>query len=152
VGPTALDLPASLPLERDLAAFAVATALDACVNETLAVLVASEAQAQATNEQVRAVLDEVIRDEARHAELAWRTLRWAVDRGGSAVKRAVARALDGFDPLSLAGPPVELAVPAHGLLDGRSRREALLRGWREVVAPCLAGLLADDAAQQQPTV
>jgi hypothetical protein len=141
MGPGGLELPAALPIERDLAAFAVATAVDACINETLAVLVASEAHLYATDSEVRAVLAAVVRDEARHAELAWRTLRWALDRGGERVRREVAAAVAGFDLLARLERQDGVAVPAHGLLDGRARRLALARGWREVVSPCLARLL-----------
>jgi hypothetical protein len=143
VGPGALPLPAALPIEHDLAAFALATALDACINETLAVLVAAEARAQATDPAVVAVLDAVVSDESRHAELAWRTLRWALDRGGPELRRMLAAAFDGFTPV-VPGVDDAVAAPAHGLLGSRARREAMVRGWREVVEPCLAALLAAD--------
>lgn len=149
-GPSALAIPDQLTIEKDLSAFAVATAIDACINETLAVLVASEARAQATDEAVARVLDEVVEDEARHAELAWAALAWAIDRGGDAVRRAVTEAIAGYDPLAMAND-AQSSVPSHGMIAAADRRAALVRGFQEVVAPAMRALLAPKPERQLKT-
>ena len=45
-----------------------------------------------SNPAVRAALHTIIRDETRHAELAWQTLAWALAAGGDEARAAVAEA------------------------------------------------------------
>ncbi len=123
---------AELALADDLAAFAAATAREGCVAETLSALQMAAARDRATDPAERAALAVIARDEARHAALAWRTVRWMIDVGGDAVRDAVARAL--------AAPPA-LPVDAEGLLSAEEVRAVVGRGWREVVAPAAAALL-----------
>ncbi len=123
---------AELALADDLAAFAEATAREGCVAETLSALQMAAARDRATDPAERAALAVIARDEARHAALAWRTVRWAIDVGGDAVRDAVTRAL--------AEAP-RLPVEAGGLLPVAEARDVITRGWREVVAPAAAALL-----------
>jgi hypothetical protein len=96
IGPGALEtLHDGAPTFEGLA---LATFADGCVNETLA---AAGARRRAEDERdpgVGAVLLEIADDEERHAELAWRTLAWAIERGGApvvdALQSARRRALD----------------------------------------------------------
>lgn len=132
IGPGPLPL-AELTVCTDLAAFAAATAREGCVAETLSALQMAEARDRATDPAVRAVLDGIARDEARHAALAWRTVRWAIDVGGAAVRDAVAEAL--------ATPPALPSEDSTGLLPPAVARAVIVRGWAEVVAPAAAGLL-----------
>lgn len=147
VGPSRLPLPSHLPLRASLQDLAVTTAVEACVNETLAVLVAIEKLARATDPAVRRVLERIVDDESRHAALAWCTVRWAVESGGPQVKAAVARALQAARPDHTEVHP-DVCVEArdeilegHGLLDRGAHREAIRRGYEEVVMPCAATLL-----------
>lgn len=138
VGPTALALPAAVPLHGDLTTFALATFHEGCVNETLALFVAHEQHAEATDPAVRKALNAVIADESRHAELAWRTVRWALQRGGPSVARSIAQALEQLR-CPVATP--RDGVPAHGLLDGQAQQRALASAYSEVVLPCTRALL-----------
>jgi hypothetical protein len=89
--------------DTSLAALARSTALEGCVGETIAAVVAAERARCETDPAVRAALEGIAADEARHAELAWRTVAWAVRTGGEPVRAAAARALvDGIASASAA--------------------------------------------------
>ena len=74
-----------------LESFAVATLRDACVGETLGVVVLRElAEARP---DLAPILLPIADDEERHAELAFRMLAWAVSAGGASVRDALQSAL-----------------------------------------------------------
>ena len=62
----------------DLAELASRTVHEGCVGETLAALIAAEQALEAKDPSVRAALQKIAEDEARHAEFAWRVVRWAL--------------------------------------------------------------------------
>ncbi len=110
-------LPALTPRGGGLAALARDTFLEGCVGETGAVLEAEHALAALGPDgdpAVRDVLERIVRDETRHAELAWQTVTWAVASGGPDVLAAVHAAARAAEPTT--------------------RPET----WREVIAPSLA--------------
>ena len=72
-----------------LAELAVATVREGCVGETMSAVLAGERLERARDAEVRAALDRIAADETRHAELAWRTVAWAIARGGEVVREAV---------------------------------------------------------------
>jgi hypothetical protein len=77
------------PAERPtFESFVRATFRDACVEETLGAVMMRE---RATRHEA---LASVADDEERHAELAWRTLAWAVRAGGEPARRALCDELD----------------------------------------------------------
>jgi hypothetical protein len=94
---------------------------------------------------VRKTLDTIVTDEARHAELAWRTVRWAIDHGGAPVMRAIASEIDRLTsrgPSSISEQPrLGGSVSEHGLIDDDSRGQALDRAYDEVVLPSARALL-----------
>ena len=134
-----------------LAKLAALTVHEGCVGETIGVLVASEQHAQAKDPAVRAFLDRLVRDEMRHAELAWSFVRWALANGGGDVRRAVERAFDEAiaATIDLAGSdPRDVDVElwhAHGRLTVAETHAVVRRGVREILAPCRAALLAPSA-------
>lgn len=150
VSPGALDLPGgSLPLSQELVTFAVETAREGCIGETLAAVRAAEQLAVTTVPGVRAVLEELVRDEGDHAELAWRTLSWAVAKGGEPVRVALrtvfdeaSRAVDAF----VEGGPSDDALRAHGLLSDAEVRRGLRRALDTVILPAADELLRERAA------
>src|SRR6185503_9922644 len=85
-------------------------------------------------------------DEARHAELAWRFMAWALSIGGAATHVAIARAFEAFKP----PPPrtedlsgVDMAAyAAHGRQTAALARAIAERVLAEVVRPLAAALLA----------
>lgn len=86
---TAGPLPTAGVLDDSLAEIVAAHVRDACVNETIAALVAADRLGRATGAEAK-VLRVIADDEARHAELAWKTLAWLVtlDDGLADIVRA----------------------------------------------------------------
>lgn len=139
IGPGPLD-PAGA-LEADEAEILAAAILEGCVGETVAALEALESARCAEDPVVRGVLEGIAADEARHAELAWRFVRWSLARDPAARSLvaevfAAALALEGVAGASRS----ELA--AHGVLDPSARREVRDAALRDVVGPCFRALLA----------
>jgi hypothetical protein len=151
-GPTPLRVHDSLGAVS-LVEIAALAAEEGCVGETLGAALAQEQLAVATDPEVRAALERIAADEARHAELAWRFLRWAVLEGGAPVERAVVSAVEraleatwktelrSYDGIDLD------AFHAHGRLTCLEARAAAERAAREVVGPCLALALAGEAPE-----
>ncbi len=145
VGPDRLALGDCLPA-FDLESVLRLVIAEGCVGETVAALEAAEAAECATDRAVRAALLGIAADELRHAELAWRFVRWALEQGGQALQD-VARATfaellsvpeDGGTASLL--PNARLA--AHGLLSQAEQLEVRSGALRDVVAPCARRLLA----------
>lgn len=151
VGPGAFPLGPEVPLAADLVAVAVEAALDGCIGETVASLLAREAAEICEEPAIREVLRGIAEDEQRHALLGWRTVRWAIARGGAAVREAVA---DVFNRAAREGVAVPLpnefddraALARVGLLDGETSRRHAARALRQVILPAAARLLGARAA------
>ncbi|WP_437956559.1 ferritin-like domain-containing protein [Sorangium sp. So ce119] len=148
VGPAALPMPGGVPVAADLVSLARAAAEEGCVGETVAALVAAEQRARAGDPAVRAALEAIADDEARHAELAWLTVAWAIGAGGEPVRRAVAEVFEAA-AVSLGRPPPAAAEPprgraaalaAHGHLGGAELRELPRAALAQVVLPCARAL------------
>ena len=147
VAPSVFPFGGTVTLAPDLATLAAATAIEGCVGETLSAIIASEQLAAATDPAVRRALAAIAEDEARHAELAWRTVAWAVEVGGDEVRAAVEAAFEAAAARLPSPPQCDPSLPAaalraHGRLDGDAIRMACARAWDEVVLPCARGLLA----------
>jgi hypothetical protein len=146
--------PGPLPLEGDalgpleLASVAAMTVIEGCIGETLAALEAATALESAEPEAVRATLERIREDETRHAELAYRTVRWALGRGEPGIRSAVAGAfrqgLGATHGPAPAAAPDDDALPAHGRLGARQRHELRRIGLEEVVRPAFEALLASE--------
>jgi hypothetical protein len=145
--------PGEFPMDGVLAAgtlaeAAAATVREGCVAETIAALQAQTQLAWATDAQARAALVRIAADEARHAELAWRFVRWAVDAGGAPVRSAAAdafaQALDRVhaEPLRSLYEVSLGAWHDHGRLTPVEERSAWLAAVRDVIEPCARDLLA----------
>jgi hypothetical protein len=91
IGPAPLTI-ASTSIETSLAAMAVETFLDGCIAETRAAIVAHDKASTERDPVVRDVLTAIADDEERHAELAWRTVAWALRTGGDDVRNGIAAA------------------------------------------------------------
>lgn len=146
-GPGPLDLPTALPLSRDLAEAVALTVHEGCVGETLAASLAQSAARNATAPLVRSTLEIIAADEARHAELAWRFVRWALQYDDSL--RAVAGAAFNAALCQLPEPvqPRDVdakAFRAYGRLDATSHRAAVLACRREVLWPCAVALCGEE--------
>jgi hypothetical protein len=136
--PGPLPLGGALEIASDLATVAARAVAEGCIGETVAALTAAEQHAVATDPSVRDVLAGIAEDEARHAELAWSFVAWAIRTGGRNVHDAVARAFTGA--LAAHQPPpreeiAEGALAAHGWLSEEAVRGARRRAIQAVVMP-----------------
>lgn len=134
---------ADLRVEADLPTIAAAATREGCIAETLSALQTAAARDRADDAAEHAVLGVVTRDEERHAALAWRFVRWAIQHGGEPVRAAVSAALSEAPAL----PEGE-----GGLLPLPVARELVARGWRDVVRPAADALLAADAGGAGSTI
>jgi hypothetical protein len=156
IAPSRFPFGASVDLSSDLATLAAATAREGCIGETVSALIAAEQLARAQDPAVRRALAAIAEDEARHAELAWRTVAWAIEEGGEDVRAAVrevfgnaARHLS-FAPRAPSGIAPEIAA-AHGQLDAEITRQAVVRALVEVILPCEGVLLSRSAVEVPPS-
>jgi hypothetical protein len=77
---------------RALEAIARENAVEGCVRETFAALLARWQAGHADDDTIRAAFARIARDEARHAALAWAVAAWVDGRLDSGARRRVARA------------------------------------------------------------
>jgi hypothetical protein len=149
LSPARFDAAATASMARDLAALAVSAFEEGCVGETIASLVAAEQLELASDPTTRSVLAKIADDEARHAELAWRTVAWAIRMGGPEVSSAIrgstakleARASRATTHDTYRRPSLE----RYGWLAPESRAAIFGRRLCDVVLPCAAAML-DGAA------
>jgi hypothetical protein len=135
-------------VDSDLARIAARAAREGCIGETMAALQAAEQLADATDPAVREVLTIIAADEARHAELAWRTIAWALRTGGAAVRTAVNEVFAELRGSRAGAPnePVDADLAAHGRL-ARSRLDAVHDHARlQIIGPSARALLAATVA------
>ncbi len=151
VGPGSFPLGGQVQLHATLTHLAVAAAREGCIGETLTTLVAAEALRGTTDPAVRSVLSRIISDEEQHAALAWRTVAWAIARGGDEVRTAVASVFDQLQQHGMPHParhatgPHAEALIAHGVPSESAVARALERGIAEVVLPASRALLGRGA-------
>jgi hypothetical protein len=127
--PGPLPLPHEVRIAYDLSTIAVEALLDGAVCEALS---AAEARARlrtVDDDEERAALRLIARDEAEHAELAESIVAWCVETGGPTVVSAVLGAVERID---LVTAPAELdpqvaarirrsiSVRVRGMLSGRA--------------------------------
>jgi hypothetical protein len=84
------------------------------------------------------------RNEQRHAELAWRFVRWALSQGGATLARSLATELERLsEELREAAPNMDVSpLAAHGVLSSGGRALVRRAALAEVVLPCGRALLA----------
>jgi hypothetical protein len=154
-GPSTLDVHDAMG-STSLAELAALTTEEGCIGETLGAALAAAQLELVVDPEVRRVLERIVRDEARHAELAWRFVAWAVgeERRGSptaigvtaAVVSAAARAIRATHSMTIRPDPSNVAEwHTHGRVTCAEARDASERAIREIVAPCLERLVAGGA-------
>jgi hypothetical protein len=147
LGPGALDVGDAMPA-RSLAEVAAAAASEGCVGEALSAALAQARAARCRDDATRAVLERIADEEARHAELAWSFVGWAIAVGGHEVRASVASAFESARTHPpLASDPALRTIPiatlrAHGLLDQRTAQAVIARVLANDVGPCAAALAA----------
>jgi len=150
VQPLRLDIDRALNADTPLEILR-AVIREGCIGETLAAVEAAEGREHATDTVVKQALLRIHVDETRHAELAWRTVKWAIAAGfttpaemerelTAAIDQALAEAdatatLEGRDDLA-----------AHGLLSPATTAEVRRVAIESVVRP------AADALTGSPSI
>lgn len=145
VGPGPLSMEGAELGVSNLRSLLAAVVREGCVGETVAAMVAAEARDAATDPEVVRALGRIAADEARHAELAWRTVAWALSSGDAETKGFVRALLSDPRPTLLASPSSAGADPGALRGAGRLGHAELLeiaeRAVREVIRPCADALL-----------
>lgn len=145
LGPQVFPFGGAVTVSADLADITARTVQEGCIGETLASLIAAEQASRAEDPVVRRVLSSIAEDEARHAELAWKTVAWAVSVGGESVRKAVAEA---FERALLHADSIELPsigddkLEKHGRPSPSVLREAVRRGVMDVIKPAAQVIVA----------
>jgi hypothetical protein len=139
-----------------LMALAIDAVAEGCIGETLAAVIAAEQLARATDPAVQAALAEIAVDEARHAELAWRTVAWVLRVSGDDVRAAVEQAfVEALTAARFAAQTMEAAVSpameAHGRLDPRTEAQVAASAMASVVTPAARALLCKPTTSRWPT-
>jgi hypothetical protein len=151
IGPGPLATGACLDA-MDLRSIIATTFAEGCIGETVATLEASEAleHLQDRDPAVAAVLETVATDEARHAELAWRSVAWMVTAFGQVARDALEEAVQ--EALVVAtrqsrGVGVDErrgrdgSLLEHGVLAKSARAAIHGKALRSVVVPLARALL-----------
>lgn len=151
VGPARLEVADSIGA-LSLADITALTVAEGCVGETLGALMAAEQVDLATDPDVKRILGKIARDEARHAELAWKFLAWALRTGGEPVEAAARiafqKTIDDLERMPVVDYGVDLATwHAHGRMTCAEARKLSRNGIAQVVLPCFDALLCSGATR-----
>jgi hypothetical protein len=141
---SALDLSGNVLGELSLAGVVTGTIVEGCVGETLAALEAEASRDLAPVDALRSAWSVVAQDEARHAELAWSFVGWALGQGHADLVEIATRCFETAFATELSAPVLsatsEESLEALGLLSGRARRELRRRAVTETLRPAVASL------------
>lgn len=142
LGPGPLDV-RGVAVQIDRAAVLRALVEEACVGETLA---AAEVELVATgivDPVLRRAHQQIAEDELRHATLGWRALAFLLEGADAATLGLVAGCFEAAIAAASKDPEIPgPEAPAFGLVSGRELGEIRRAALRDIVRPCLRGLLA----------
>jgi len=142
MGPGALEA-ATAPIGSSLREVLLALVEEACVGETVGVAEAAYLAAITTDPVLARVHARIAEDETRHAALAWKVLRWGLERADGEtrqlVKETFRRAIEAIGRT----PERLVASRDHALLSGGELSEVRRQAVREVVQPCADAILAE---------
>ena len=147
LGPGALPVERSLN-ESSLLEIVLNTILEGCVGETIAAIEAGEAAEHASDPTIRGVLSAISSDEATHAALAWRFVKWALTQGDTDFRSSV---VSGFERLQAEAPlasflrmiPADRELLQNGVVPESMRDEIRARTIEELIIPCARALLGE---------
>jgi hypothetical protein len=144
IAPDRLPLDGGLDRSGDLAAVVRAAVLEGCVAETIAAEQVRRAAARASDPTLRHTLAAIADDEARHAELSWRLVRWALTQAPE-LRAQVAAAFDeGVTAVRRAGvrAPSGPRLDAWGLASRDADDQAAIETLDTIIVPCARALCA----------
>jgi hypothetical protein len=142
-GPGPLPLPGGMP-EVSLVAAARATLIEGCIAETMSADEALHAASSTTDPTIGAVLRRISEDEARHAELAYTFVGWAIQSGGMQVRdalRVTAREHLAAHERLAAPEAASIDLRPWGILSARQRFELQRQTIRTTVHPAVQSML-----------
>ncbi|MGC4093824.1 MAG: hypothetical protein QM756_39160 [Polyangiaceae bacterium] len=131
------------PTRRDIVRRAF---LEACIGETQATAEAEAALLGACDPEVVAALTRIAADEARHAELGFRFVAWALETAPPTERQALRDELATLlsqqrnEHRSGAGAALATELSEHGLLSASALHDARQRAFDSVVLPCARAL------------
>lgn len=148
LGPGRLSMDGALDEGDDLSSFVRRVIREGCVGETVAAVEAGEAAARANDPVIRRALETIAADESTHAELAWRTVKWALDTFGADVRETIRDEMERIqDEL---GGAYEMrrsawdeALLDHGVITTNVRGSMRRAVLKDVVLPCLGALVRE---------
>ncbi len=133
----AFPFPKSITINRSLPELAAAAVREGCLAETLGAHLVAAAAELAPEPEVRAALEAIAADEARHAVLSFKIVAWALRTGGAPVRAAVKASL------TKPWPRVDVEELAlRSKVDARDLYRAANAGVSQVVRPAVNALLA----------
>lgn len=137
-----LGLGPSVPLAADLEALVRSTFVEGCVGETLAAALLTERAQRTDDAMVRAALQQMAEEEAQHAELSWRIVAWACERGGDVVAASLRELLADLSSsgASLGDADDELGE-VHGFLGPQARVEIERSVLRDIILPAASAIV-----------
>jgi hypothetical protein len=147
LGPAGLDATPRLFEDPTPRAVVVAAIREGCVGDTISAMAATVAAEHCREDLVAKVLRRMAVDSTRHAGLAWRFVRWALNESRLGT---LDDAVDEAFEAALADHPIVDEKPAPAWMRVRGRlsdpERAMLAAstLREVIVPCADRLLADD--------
>jgi hypothetical protein len=117
------------------------TVREGCVNETLAAVEAALLAQKATDPLLKETFEVIASDEARHAGLAWKTVRWLVAQDPARLD-TVRQVLETERSRLLSGVPGEGRedLEAFGILGPRARQALARQAFDTVITPIVASL------------
>ena len=118
---------------------------EGCIGGTLAAVEAAEGRSSATDTVVKQVLSRIRDDETRHAELAWRTVKWAIGAGlttPAEMERELLAAVEqsSVEVVDAARQEGRGDLASHGLLSPATIAEVRRVALESVVRPAVDAL------------
>jgi hypothetical protein len=154
MGPGRLSMNDVMADGDDITSFIRRVIREGCVGETVAAVEAGEAGARANDPVVRQTLEMIASDESEHAELAWRTVKWALDTFGADVRETIheemARLADEMGTIhETRRTERDEELFNHGVVTAEVRGSIRRAALKQVVLPCLGALVEETKRTQR---
>lgn len=133
-----LKLGSSVALSASRAEFAEAVLREGAIGESLAVLDAAARLQNCTDRETEGLLEQILKDEADHAALAWAILKWLVEEDRELLPQLGQVMVEE----RAKGRPGEASPvpPGFGLIDSATQQKLFEEGWERVLLPAFAEL------------
>ncbi len=150
VGPGQLNVPSfSAALDQPERILDAAIA-EGCIDETISTQYARQASASCVDHGIQVVLDKIVDDEDRHAELSWNFVAWMLAQDPALVPVAQASFRQHLAQRAVAGVPDDTdLVEGHGILGAAAQTRARAHAIEHVILPRARALLACDLVHTQ---